>query len=275
MANESALMKRVLLPMLGVTAAACFTPAMCSAETAGVRVDEKTIMEELKAQEDPTIFTRRMWADTEWSKYKDDSHDVDETLGVLWAWRVSERQEWAVRIKVPLKLHIAGDTAGDSDNSGLGDIKLATGTGFRLSDSWRTVIGVEMRFPSRTNNLGSEDWRLQLLGAVAWDVTRSFTLSPSFEYNKSVAEKNGAAPQRYLEMYFPATFVLPGRWAVTARYEAKVDFETENHWTHSAKFAVAKQLERLPLGFQLSFKKSFDGGDKQFQINFVTTYSFR
>jgi hypothetical protein len=272
---KSALMKLALLFILVATAAVWLTPAICSAEPAGVRVNEKTITEELKAQEDPTIFTRRTWADTEWNKYKDGSHDVDETLGLLWPWSVSENQEWAVRLKVPLKLHIAGDTAGDSDNSGLGDIKLGTGTGFRLSDSWRTVVGVEMRFPSGTSNLGSKDWRLQLLGAVAWDVTQSFTLSPSIEYNKSVAEKDGAVPQHYLEMYFPATFVLPRRWAVTARYEAKVDFENDDHWTHSAKFAVAKQLERLPLGFQLAIKKAFDGGDKQFQINFVTTYSFR
>jgi hypothetical protein len=180
-----------------------------------------------------------------------------------------------VRLKVPLKSHIAGETAGDSSNSGLGDIKLGTGTGFHLSDSWRTVIGVEMRFPSGTNNLGSEDWRLQLLGAVAWDVTRTLTLSPSFEYNKSVDEKNGAAPQRYLEMYFPATFVLPNLWAVTAQYETKVDFENDQYWTHSAKLAVAKQLERLPLGFRFSIKKPIDDGDKQFQINFVATYSFR
>jgi hypothetical protein len=62
---------------------------------------------------------------------------------------------------------------------------------------------------------------------------------------------------------------------MTAQYEAKVDFENDDHWTHSAKFAVAKQLERLPLGFKLSIKRSFDGGDKRFQINFVTTYSFR
>jgi hypothetical protein len=268
-------MKRALLLILGATVATGLTPAMCSAESAAVGGNDQTITEELKAQEDPTILKRRIWSDTEWNKYKDGSHDIEETLGVLWAWRVSDSQEWAVRLKVPFKFHIAGDTDEDSDKQGLGDIKLATGTAFRLSESWRTAVGVEMRFPSATGDLGDNVWRLQLFGAIAWDVTRQLTLSPSFEYNKSVAEEHSAAPRHFLEMYFPATYVLPRNWSVTARYEAKVDFENDNHWTHSAKFVITKLLKRLPLGFSLSIKKSFDGGDKEFQMNFLTTYYFR
>jgi hypothetical protein len=268
-------MKRALLLILGATAAAGLTPAMCSAESAAVGANEQTIMEELKSQEDPTILKRRIWSDTEWNKYKDGTNDIDETLGVLWAWRVSDRQDWAVRLKVPLRFHSAGDEAGDSNRQGLGDIKLAAATAFRLSESWRAAVGVEMRFPSATNDLGDNVWQPQLFGAVAWDVTPLLTLSPSFEYNKSVAEEHSTAPQHFLEMYFPATYVLPRNWAVTAQYEAKVDFENDNHWTHSAKFVITKVLERLPLGFSLSIKKLFDGGDKEFQINFVTTYYFR
>jgi hypothetical protein len=41
---------------------------------------------------------------------------------------------------------------------------------------------------------------------------------------------------------------------VTARYEAKVDFNNDDYWTHSAKLSVAKNLERLPLSFSLSIK---------------------
>ncbi len=272
----SMLIKRSLLLILGATTAAGLTPAMCLGESAPVGANEQTITEEVKAQEDPTILKRRIWSDTEWSKYKEGRHDIEETLGALWAWRVSDSQEWGVRLKVPYKFHIAGDTAGDSDTQGLNDIKLAMGTAFRLSESWRTAIGVEMRFPSATDDdLGNNTWRPQLFGALAWDVTRRLTLSPSIEYNKSVAEVHGAEPQNFLEMYFPATYVLPRYWAVTARYEAKVDFENDNYWTHSAKFTIAKQLERLPMGFSLSIKKSFDGGEKEFQANFVITYYFR
>jgi len=269
------LMRRVLILILGATGVIGLTTALCSAETAAVITNEQTITEELKSQEDPTILKSSIWSDTEWNKYKDGANDIDETPGVLWAWRVSDRQEWAVRLKVPFRFHMAGDVAGDSDKQGLGDIKLATGTAFRLNESWRTAVGVEMLFPSATNELGNNVWQLQLFGAVAWDVTPRITLSPSFEYNKSVDEVHGAVPQHFLEMFFPATFVLPRHWSVTARYEAKVDFENDDHWTHSGKFVIAKQLEQLPVGFSLSIKKPFDGGNKEFQINFGITYYFR
>jgi len=268
--------KRVLLLILVATAAARLPSAGWAAESAAEGDTEQAITEELKAREDPTILKRRVWSDTEWNNYKGGRQDIEETLGGLWSWRLSERQDWGVRLKVPFKWHLAGDDPGDTDESGLGDIKLATGTAFRLGDSWRAGGGVEMRFPTATEDvLGDNVWQPQLFGALAWDVTQKFTLSPSFEYNKSIAEEDGVNERQFLEMYFPVTYVLPRHWSVTARYEAKVDFENDDYWTHSAKLAVAKNLEQLPLSFSLSIKKSFDGGNKEFQINFVTTYFFR
>ena len=62
---------------------------------------------------------------------------------------------------------------------------------------------------------------------------------------------------------------------MTPRYEFKTDFEQDNRVTHSAKLSVSRQLERVPLGFTLSIKKTFDGGDKRFQLNFVVTHYIR
>jgi hypothetical protein len=247
-----------------------------AAEPAASTVDEKTINEELKSREDPTILSRRVWLETEWNHFKDDSHDVEETLGGLWAWRISDRQDWAVRLKVPLQLHFAGDAAGDSDEHGLGDIKLATGTAYRFNETWRAGGGIELRFPTASESeLGNNTWRIQEFGTIAWDVKRWLTLSPSFEYNQSYEEQGDGAQTHFLELFFPATVVLPHRWSMTAKYEAKVDFEDDNYWTHSGKFAVTKQLARAPLAFTLSIKKPFDSGEKKFQINFVATYFFR
>ncbi len=269
-------MNRTLLLIGAATAAAWLTPALVAADPPAAPDEQQAIAEELKSQEDPTILKRRVWSDTEWNSYEGGSQDIEETLGTLWAWRVSDHQDWAVRLKVPFEFHVAGDDPADSDQQGLGDIKLGTGTAFRLGETWRTALGLEMRFPSATDDdLGDNVWQPQLLGTVAWDVTRQLTLSPSVEYNQSIAEEDGVNPQQFMEIYFPATYLLPQHWSVSARYEAKVDFENNDHWTHSAKFVLAKQLVRLPLGFSLSFKKPFDGGDKEFQLNFVTTYYFR
>ena len=99
--------------------------------------------------------------------------------------------------------------------------------------------------------------------------------APSVEYNQSIKELRGAAPQHFVEMFFPVTFLLPQRWAVTPRYETKVDFANDDRVTHSVKLTATRRLENLPIGLALSIKKSFDGGEKRFQINFVTTYYFR
>jgi hypothetical protein len=259
-ASRAGTLHRAFLLVLGATAAVGLTPAIGS---------------ELTAQEDPTILKRRAWVDAESNRFKDNGQDHEVTLGGLWAWRVSDRQDWALRLKLPYKFHNAGDAPGDSDRQGFGDIKFATGTAFRLSEAWRTAVAVEMRFPTAGDRLGNDAWQLQLMGAAAWDATRTVTLSPSFEYNKSVSEKAGAAPQQFMEVFFPATFVLPQRWAVTARYETKVDYENGDRRTDSAKFVVTKLLEQLPLGFSFSIKKPLDGGNKRHQVNFVAVYYFR
>ena len=237
---------------------------------------EQTITQELKSVEDPTLLKRRSWLDTEWNRFRDGSSDIEETLGVLWSWRVSSTQDWAVRLKLPYEWHVAGDTAGDCDLNGLGDMNLATGTAFRLGGSWRVGGGLDLRMPSGSEfDLSANVWRLQEIGALAWDAPKNLTLSPSFEHNQSVAEESGVSPEHYLEVFFPATIGLPHRWAATAKYEAKVDFQNDNTWTHSGKLAIAKELERVPLSFSLSIKKAFDGGGKKFEVNFIATWFVR
>jgi hypothetical protein len=68
---------------------------------------------------------------------------------------------------------------------------------------------------------------------------------------------------------------LPDRWAVTPRYEVKVDFANGDRVTHSGKLSASKMLEDWPLALTMSIKKTFDGGEKKFQINFVVTHYFR
>ena len=249
--------------------------ALLLAGAAMAATDEAEIADELKAIEDPTILKRRVWLDSEWNRFKDSSDDLEFTMGALWAWRVAANQDWALRIKLPVKFHMAGEAAGDANTEGLGDIKLAVGTAFRHSHSLRSAGGVEMRFPTASDNLGSNAYRAMLFGTFAWDVTRSITFSPSVEYNKSIKEVRSSAPQEFMELFFPVTFLLPDRWSVVPRYEYKVDFANSDQVTRSAKVTVTKLLDNQPLGFSLSFKKNIDETNKEFQINFVTTYYFR
>lgn len=265
--------------------ARCLTVAATLAALLTVSVDvpaadrakphEQTLIDELKVPQDPTILKRRMWLDTEWNRFKDASDDVELTVGRLWAWALSADRDWAVRLKVPVKFHFAGNAVDDSNERGLGDIKLAAATAVRFSDSLRAGWGLEMRFPTAPEKLSDNVWKPQLFAAAAWDVSPRITFSPSAEYNKSIAEQHGAAPQHFLEMFFPVTFVLSGSWSVIPSYEVKVDFENNSQVINSAKLQVNKQFESSPLGLSLSVKKTIDDPDKRFQVNFVTTYYFR
>ena len=253
---------------------ACVWPSV-AAEPSSESVEDQAAIEDLKSLEDPTIFKRRVWLETEWNHYKDGSSNLEETLGGLWAWGISSNLDWAVRLKIPYEWHVAGNTSGETGESGLGDIKLAIGPAYRLSPTWRVGGGLELRMPTAQNGLGDDVWKLQEFGTVAWDATRWLSFTPSFEYNQSIAERNGASPQHYLELFFPATFILPKRWSLTPRYELKVDFENGNYVTQSAKFSISKQLESPRLGFTLSCEVPFDNGSKEFQVNFLVTYFFQ
>jgi len=229
---------------------------------------------DLKELNDPTILSRRVWLETEWNKFENGTNIIEETFGAMWAWRVSENQDWAVRLKLPFKFRF-GDTPGVSDIEGLGDIKFAVGTAWRLSETFRIGLGVDLQTPTGRSELSDNNWRLQEFGAIGWDITSWLTFSPSFEYNQSLAEEGPTAPSHFLEAFFPFTFILPHKWAITLGYENKTDFENDNYVTHRGKIQVAKELENIPLSFALSAKRDFDSGEKEFQVNFVISYYFR
>jgi hypothetical protein len=58
------------------------------------------------------------------------------------------------------------------------------------------------------------------------------------------------------------------------RYKTKIDFDNGDRWTHTADLGVAKRLASIPGVFTATLEKTFDGGNKKFQLNFTTTYYF-
>lgn len=231
--------------------------------------------DELKALNDQTILQSSVWLDTEWDQFKHGAEEATWTLAGLWGWPVNDRQAWALRFKLPIVYDRTYEDPGHEDIGGLGDIEVATATAFRLSKDWRTGGGIELHADTASNPaLGDSVWRLHSLWAVANDVTKSLTVTPTVEYSHSVAEEHNVAPQRYLELSLPVIFILPYNWSVATRYKAKVDFENGDHWTHTADVGVATRLSRIPLVFSATLEKDFNGGNKRFQVNFTMTYYF-
>jgi hypothetical protein len=228
-----------------------------------------TAANQLKALNDRTIIQTSVWLDTEWDQFKHGAEEATWTLAGLWGWRVSDWQDGAVRLKVPFVYDRSDETGG------LGDIEFGTGTAFRLNKRWRTGGALEVHADTASNPaLGDSVWRLHPFWAVACDITNWLTLTPTAEYNHSIAEENDVAPQRYLELSLPTTFILPYEWSVGTRYKAKIDFENGDHWTHTVDVGVAKRLSNIPLVLSVTLEKDFNGGNKRFQANFTMTYYF-
>ncbi|PWT81570.1 MAG: hypothetical protein C5B58_09650 [Acidobacteria bacterium] len=232
--------------------------------------------DQLKALTDPTIVVPSVWLDTEWDHDEHGAEEVTWTLGGLWARRVSERQDWALRLKVPIVYDRSDASSGHANVGGLGDIEVGTGTAFRLSKSWRTGGGIELHADTASNPaLGDSVWRLHSTWSVAHDLIDWLTLTFTADYNHSIAEENDVAPQRYLELSLPTTIVLPHDWSISTRYKAKIDFENGDRCTHTADVGVAKRLSSVPVVFSATLEKTFDGGDEKFQVNFTMTYYFQ
>ncbi len=232
-------------------------------------------VDQLKALNDQTIIQSSVWLDTEWDQFKHGAEAATWTLGGLWGSRVSDRQDGAVRLKLPIVYDRSDEASGHADIGGLGNIEVATGTAVRLSNSWRTGGGIELHADTASSSaLGDSVWRLHSSWAIAHDITDWLTLTPTAEYSHSIAEEHNVAPQRYLELSLPSTFILPYDWSIATRYKAKIDFENGDRWIHTVGVGVAKRLPNVPVVLSVTLEKQFDGGNKKFQANLTMTYFF-
>ncbi len=143
--------------------------------------------DQLKALNDQTIIQSSIWLDTEWDQFEHGAAEATWTLGGLWGWRVSDRRDGAVRLKVPFVYDRSDEASGHADTGGLGDIEVATGTAFRQSKTWRTGGSIELHTDTASNPaLGDSVWRLHSSWSIAHDVTDWLTITPTAEYSYSI-----------------------------------------------------------------------------------------
>jgi hypothetical protein len=234
-----------------------------------------TAAEQLKQLNDQTIVESRVLLDTEWDQFKHGAEKATWTLAGLWGWPVSEREDWALRLRLPFVYNRSDESSGHADTGDLGDVELGTGTAFRLSNTWRTGGGIELHADTASNPaLGDSAWRLKPGWGIAHDVTDWLTLTFNAEYSHSITEEHNVTPQRHLELFLPAIFILPGNWSIAAQYKTEIDFEDGDRWTHTVNAGVAKRLSNVPVVLSATLEKPLNGGAKRFQANLTMTYYF-
>ena len=233
------------------------------------------VADQLKQLNDQTIIGTRVSLDSGWDQFEHGAEKATWTLSGLWAWPVSHWQDWGIRFRLPFAYH-RGDQASDhAEVGGVGDAEIGAGTAFRLNNTWRTGGGIELHGDTASDRAIAENvWRLKAGWGVSHDITHWLTLSPSADYNHSIAEKNDVQPHRYLELSLPATLILPQAWSMSAKYKATVDFENGDQWNHKLSAGVAKRLSKIPVVISATFGKPLSSGTKEFEASVSIVYYF-
>lgn len=122
--------------------------------------------------------------------------------------------------------------------------------------------------------LAERVWRLKPGWGIAHDITDWLTLTLNAEYNHSIAERHDVRTQSYFELALPATIILPYDWSMSGKYEATIDFENGDRWTHTVSVGVAKRLPNVPVVLSATFEKPLSSGAKEFQVSVTVVYYF-
>ena len=242
----------------------------------GVTPTDPTVADELKQLNDTTLLRTHLSLDSEWNRYKDGVEAASWALNALWSWRVSDRQDWAIRLNLPVDYQTSRPGLDHGNIGGVGDVEVGVGTAFRLNDKWRTGGGIELHSDTASDPLFAEDvWRLKWGWGVAHDFTDWFSLTANAEYNRSIAEEDNVRPQSYLDMAVPATLILPQHWSVSAKYRTVLDFNNGDRWAHTVSAGIAKRLSKVPLVLSASVQKAVSSSSKRLQVDVTIVYYFQ
>ena len=240
------------------------------------RSTDSVAAEQLKQLNDQTIIGNRVSLGSDWSQFKDGADKATTTLAGLWGWPVSDWADWGVRFKLPFVYLRSGDGSDDTEALGVGDAEIGTGTGIRLSDTWRTGGGIELHSDTASDPAFAEKvWRLKHGWGLSHDTTKWLTLTFSADYNHSIVEEHDVRPQSYLELSLPVTLILPDHWSLSGKYRATVDFKNGDRWSHTINAGVAKRLSKVPVVLSASLEKPLEGSSKEFQVSFGIVYYFQ
>ena len=217
-----------------------------------------------------------MSLDSEWDHFKDGAEEAVWTLSGLWAARVSDWQDWGIRLKLPLDYNRSDEASGHHEVGGIGDAELGVGPAFRLNQTWRTAGGLELHADTASDPaLAEKVWRLKMGWGVSHDFARWLTLTLDVDYNHSIAERSGVRPQRYLELSLPATLILPQAWSMSGQYKTAVDFENGDRWGHRVRAGIAKRLSNVPIVISAAVEKPLSSSAKRFDVQITIVYYFQ
>lgn len=180
---------------------------------------------ELNVENDRTIQRTRIRLENEFIDYKsgDSLNTLTHSGGIAFGFR--GRKEWQLTVDWPLVSYHAGPSSSAGSATGMGDME-ATFTGaFQTRWKVRWTLGMKTRFDTAMESqLGDGMYVLSPLAAGSWRLNPWVKLLATFQYNYSIAEREGVAIRRTLDFKPGVEFNLPQRWYGYVEYSAKRDF---------------------------------------------------
>jgi hypothetical protein len=180
---------------------------------------------ELNVENDRTLQRTRMRLENEFIDYEsgDSLNTLTYSGGIAFGFR--GRKEWQLTLDWPLVAYRAGPSSTVGSATGMGDLEATFTRAFETRWKVRWSLGMKTRFATAMESqLGDGMYVLSPLAAGSWRLNPWVKLLATFQYNYSVAEREGVGKRRTLDFKPGVEFDLPGRWYGYVEYAAKRDF---------------------------------------------------
>ncbi len=180
---------------------------------------------EINLENDKTAHCTRLRIENEFIDYK--SGDALNTLTYSGSYAVGfkGRKEWQLTLDWPLVHYHAGGGSTYASATGMGDLQLALTHTFENIWNVRWSLGLKTQLDTAMQSqLGDGMYVLSPLAAASWRLNSRVKLMATFQYNHSVAEREGVTSRRTFDFKPGVEFDLHGRWYAYVEYAGKRDF---------------------------------------------------
>jgi hypothetical protein len=202
---------------------------------------------ELNVENDRTLQRTRIRLENEYIDYKsgDSLNTFTQSGGISYGSR--ERKLWQLTLDLPLVTYHAGPSSKVGSATGIGDVETTFTRAFETKRNVRWSLGMKTRFDTAMESqLGDGMYVLSPLAAGSWRLNDWMKLLVAFQYNYSVAEREGVGMRRTLDLKPGVEFDLPRRWYCYVEYAVKRDFA--NRGGGGTLGYIAKSSVKFELG---------------------------
>ena len=192
---------------------------------ASTPASDNTEGDELNVENDKTSNRTRIRVENEFIDYTDGESRNTLTYSATYAVGFRDRKDWQLTMEWPLVSYHAAPGMTLQSATGMGDVELTLNHAFESSRNIRWNIGMKAQLDTaRKLGIGDGMCVLSPLAGFSWRFCTSAKLTASFQYNQSIATRDGVSERQTFEFKPGVEVNLPGQWYGYIEYAPKWDF---------------------------------------------------